>query len=218
MSDQLRESVSALMDGEANDLELKRLLTSSGNAKGTVDEVWSRFHLIQDVMQDNEQSTAFRHLDISSRVGDAIRQQSTIKQHHRQWFKPIAGFAVAASVAAGFVVLGIQPQESLSPNLENTAPATEQPAVASRVYPVPLQSQVSGQGGSMQASGNVVGGASVLLPAGSTASLQQADAEAQQRLEKYLLRHTERAALNNGQGLMSFARVADFDPEAEPKK
>ncbi len=217
MSDQLRESVSALMDGEANDLELKRLLTSS-DIKDTVNETWSRFHLIQDAMHDNEQSAAFRHLDISGQVSEAIRQQPSIRQQHRPWFKPLAGFAVAASVAAGVVVMGIQPQESLSPGLENGSPVTEQPAVASRVYPVPLQGPVGAQG-SMQASGSVVGDASVVaLPAGSAANLQQADAEAQQRLEQYLLRHTERAALNNGQGLMSFARVAGFDPEVEAEK
>jgi len=38
-----------------------------------------------------------------------------------------------------------------------------------------------------------------------------ADLEAQKRLERYMLRHTERAALNNGQGMISYARIVSSE-------
>jgi hypothetical protein len=40
-----------------------------------------------------------------------------------------------------------------------------------------------------------------------------ADQLAQQRLQQYLLRHTERAAFNNGQGVISFSKVSQLNGE-----
>ena len=67
--------------------------------------------------------------------------------------------------------------------------------------------------GSLQASGEVVTYTNSALPGGIAASRAAADQEAKNRLQKYMLRHTESAALNNGQGMISFARVASFELE-----
>jgi sigma-E factor negative regulatory protein RseA len=64
-------------------------------------------------------------------------------------------------------------------------------------------------------SGPVMGNVPVSAQLSDLAVLRPASANpdelAQQRLQHYLLRHTERAALNNGQGLISFARVSELN-------
>ena len=173
MSDQLRESVSALMDGEADELELRRLLSAENDE--SVKETWARYHLARDVMQDND-AGAYRHLDISSQVSIAINQsdsgvgdgeidqvETTASQqvndsglngslanggeHSKAaaWWRPVAGFAVAASVAMA-VVVGVQTVDTnVTPGFSSGLPVASQAAATSRVYPV--------VGASMQASG-----------------------------------------------------------------
>lgn len=234
MSDQLRESVSALLDGEADELELRRLLSTENDE--SVKRVWARYHLVRDIMHDTD-TGEYRHLDISSRVSIAINQNDIDvgegdidhavavadqrtdarrlngslasggeRQNAAAWWRPMAGFAVAASVAMA-VVVGVQTVDTnVTPGLSGGSPIASQAATTSRVYPV--------AGASMQASGgsgSAVRYRSMELPGDIAASRTAADLEARDRLEKYMLRHTEHAALNNGQGMISFARVASFD-------
>ncbi|MGK0499122.1 MAG: sigma-E factor negative regulatory protein RseA [Oceanicoccus sp.] len=216
MSEKNRESLSALMDGEAEQLELRRLLSSEDEA---LIETWSRYHLARDIMQDH-QHTEFRHLDISARVSASIvdieKQEAmaasdglSAETAATPWWRPMASFAVAASVTIA-VVVGVQSVEQPLPGLnpdQLQSQLQNTPQVASRVYPV--------AGSSMQASGNggVINYRNTTLPGNLAASRAEADEEAQQRLEQFMLRHTERAALNNGQGMISFARIASFEEE-----
>ena len=209
MSDRLRESVSALMDGEADELELRRLLLAEN--KTAVNRHWSRYHLQRDVIQDQAGISMFRDLDISAQVSEAINSQGTSinKLTSSQWLRPLTGFAVAASVAVAMVVgvQSLQPAATGLNSYEQTIAVTGQSGSASRVYPV--------QGASLQASGagGVVTYQGLDLPGGYTANRAEADKKAGLQLEKYMLRHTERAAMNNGQGMVSFARVASFEVE-----
>ena len=208
MSEQLRESVSAVMDGEADELELRRVL-SEENAD-SVRSTWSRYHENQCVLQGSEQELRFRDWDISSKVSEAIADEkiTPMKKPSRfSWGRPAASFAVAASVAFA-VVVGVQ---SLKPVDVGSAPVViaQQSAVSGRVYPA--------QSSAPQASGNMLVGANIStqanLPGAIVAGKAAADIEAQKRLEKYLLRHTESAALNNGKGMISFARIVSFETE-----
>ncbi len=235
MSEQLRESISALMDGEADELELRRLL--SADAGESVKRTWASYHVARDVMQGNEVD-AYRHLDISRQVSMAINdsphgvdegdvdQLATVapgenyatamnasqtgapeRQAAGSWWRPMAGFAVAASVAMA-VVVGVQTLDNGGESgfSAGMPVAVHSAATSSRVYPV--------AGASMQASGGAGGAVryqSTELPGDIAASRAAADMEARQRLERFMLRHTEHAALNNGQGMTSFARVASFE-------
>ena len=219
MSDQLRESLSALMDGESQELELRRLLSADGEDKEVVEQTWSRYHLAREAMHDSSVNAQFRHLDISQQVSMAVRDEPVVQaKRSKSWLQPVAGFAVAASVAAG-VVIGVQSTGSVTPGFNNGVPVAEQPAVASssRVYPVAIQGTGSG---SLQASGNIVGYPAQMLP--SASALKETDAEAalatQQRLDRLMLRHTERAALDNGQGMASFARVSNYEIPSDGAK
>ncbi len=106
MSIQMGEALSALKDGEADELELRRLLKHGDPQE--VDQQWRAMHSITDTI--NGRATVFRDWDISARVAAAIAdepvlssQASTTATKGVSWYKPVAGFAVAASVALAVV-------------------------------------------------------------------------------------------------------------------
>ncbi|MDB4470813.1 sigma-E factor negative regulatory protein [Deltaproteobacteria bacterium] len=199
MSERLRESVSALMDGEAGELELRRLLTEPDEL--SVRNSWQSYHRLQVVLK--EEPAEFLGWDISERVSSAIEdnsQLSTITSRRPKWLQPVAGFAVAASVAAAVVMT----VGNLNPG--NSGLGAAQPDMLSRVFPATGGLAVSA--GDNRA--NVRPAMTpMVLPGGDA----QADEDARKRLDQYILRHTESAALNNGQGMISYARVANFDVE-----
>ena len=218
MNENLRESLSTLMDDEADDLELRRLL-SSGEDKA-VNELWSRYHLVRDVMHNDQKATAFQHLDISQRVSVAIAGEPDInvklgsETDPSPWWRPVAGFAVAASVAMA-VVVGVQSVSPTGGSINNGFDGGQSAVVSgSRVYPSAVQNAVSGP---MQASAVLAASdtaiSGITSPKGISASRAAADIEARKRLEEYMLRHTESAALNNGQSMIPFARVTSFEEE-----
>tara|TARA_R110002072_G_scaffold184083_1_gene340376 strand:- start:10093 stop:10326 length:234 start_codon:yes stop_codon:yes gene_type:complete len=49
MSERLKESISALLDGEVNELELQRILTHDN--KQEVRACWQRYHEVRELMQ-----------------------------------------------------------------------------------------------------------------------------------------------------------------------
>lgn len=203
MTEKLRESLSALMDGESEDLELRRVLAHTDSE--SIDQTWSKYHRTREALGGHP--GAFLHLDVSKKVSAAIAQEtideSTLAHQSEQpkWYRPITSFSIAASVAVA-TVIGVQ-----SYNGGLTAEdVVEQPNIASRVYPSGVSSNRSG---SQAVSAGV--GVQALGPVGS--SQITADLAAQERLEKYMLRHTERAVLNNSKGLIPYARVVSFDSE-----
>lgn len=132
MSDKRKEEISAMMDNEASELELHRMLKSI-EQDDELGESWSRYHLISGAMKGEIDS--FSEFDISSRVSTALEseeahsmpeleeplaqaslgadEQSEIPASAPQaandgsWLKkvwqPVAQAAVAASVAVAVV-------------------------------------------------------------------------------------------------------------------
>lgn len=205
MSDRLRESVSALVDGEADELELRRLL--SGSDRETMREAWRDYNLLRDSLAGADMR--FARFDISGRVQAALAEEpaQSVAVGGARWWRPLASVAVAASMAAVVVVgvrgFGGQPgagQPGLGAGLD--VAEVQQAPTAGKVYPTPV---------AVGGAGNVAVSAEFGGAAAQNAAA--ADALAQQRLQRYMLRHTERAALGNGPGLISFARVSELDAE-----
>ena len=119
MQDKSLEAVSAMMDGEIEEFELRRVIERSGEDKALRDK-WQRYHLAQDVMQGQAVDVA-ANTDFVSAISAAIaneptynasaiahsEQESVVKAEpiQSQWWKPAASMAVAASVTA-VVLLG----------------------------------------------------------------------------------------------------------------
>lgn len=241
MSENLRQSLSALMDGETDELELRRLLgeldksdlEQGDELRGT----WSRYQQARSVIK-NEYHANVAHIDLSQGVAAAIAQEpfvSAVQTSNARslpaWLKPISAIAVAASVAM-LTVFGVSQYETLAPGQlmpatkTVVASATSDPTAAIAVAVVAPPRAVSPQLPSSERL-SLLRGDSYALPAsyadsysGQRSSVLESNQQARrsqliarQRLDAYLLRHAEHAALNNSQGMMPLARVERFEQE-----
>jgi len=191
MSESMRESLSALMDDEANELEVERVLARIASDPD-LRQVWVRYNAVHSIAAG--QPAVHLELDISSQVREAIAGDSQVSSGFRQrLMRPLASMAVAASVAAT-VVLGGQQLAQLE------ADSYDAHAIASSVSPVGMVNSLGAT--SVQASYGTLG-LPELQPATGTAYQKLA----RQRLHKYMQEHAEHAALNTPNGLVPFARV-----------
>ena len=151
------ESLSALMDNEADELEMRRLLKNAPNDEALAD-TWRRYNLVRSVMQHEDVLPVSNAT--SSRILDAIAAEeayvpeaapSTVAAKPVYW-QTLARTAIAASVALA-AYIGFQPL--LVDPMSQAPLATSAPSVET-----------------MQPSSQVASGASV-----------EFDAQAQQRLK-----------------------------------
>ena len=203
MSERIRESLSALIDNEANELELERLLSQSEQVE--VRSTWTRYHMARTAMRSGDDAGSVQGMDVSHRVREALAVESVApagpETRWRAALRPVASFAVAASVFAA-VLVGSQLYGLLGPE---TADAGSK-GLAARVSPVGMV--------------NTVGGATVNASYGapaikSTAPNRRAayNQLARQRLRHYMVPHADQAALNTPRGMMPYARVSSFQAE-----
>jgi len=160
-----------------------------------VRSMWGSFHRLGD--RSPGLDGRFASIDISARVMAAIEEIE--QERPARWWRPVASVAVAASVAA-VVAVGVRSFDGFGSQSQS------QPQFASstaKVYPAPVSSNI----GNVAVSANVSS-----VPALRPVALD-ADALARQQLDRYMLRHTERAALNGGQGVVGFARVTRLESE-----
>lgn len=197
MSEQMRESLSALLDDEANELELERILAKFAD-EPELRRTWVRYNVVRNLAAG--QTPAHLDLDVSARVREALVGRQVPGSARRavglgqRLLRPLASFAVAASVAATVVIGGQQ-----LAGLDADAFGNGQ-TVASSASPVGLVNSLGAT--SVQAS---YGTRSIpeLQPATRTAYQELA----RQRLQKYMQEHAEHAALNSPNGLVPFTRV-----------
>jgi sigma-E factor negative regulatory protein RseA len=134
MSDEIREQLSALVDDELSDVE-QPLLLGRMQRDAELRECLGRYQLIGEVMRGIADTTT---LGVADRVRRVLQQDvggqvpDTPKQEGFNWWKPVAGFAVAASVAlvAVLTVSSMRETETEAvPELASSNPA-DVPAVA----------------------------------------------------------------------------------------
>ncbi|MDO6564454.1 MucB/RseB C-terminal domain-containing protein [Amphritea sp. 1_MG-2023] len=120
MSEQPKEALSALMDNEVGDFELRSLLKQSAE-RSELSEQWQRYHVASSLLKNEQLDTG----DISLMVKQAIYAEPVLEQHteapseekslsRKRFFKPLMSMAVAASVTA-VVILGGQNFTGISP-------------------------------------------------------------------------------------------------------
>lgn len=140
MTDRSIESVSALMDGEVADFELRRTIEKISDDP-LASQRWRRYHLARSAMQ--EEVIASAQLDISDSIMSALADEESLPAEVTQskdidapsrtkemYWKPLTSMAVAASVTA-MVILGVQNfgQNSPSPVLADSRPDYVLPGV-----------------------------------------------------------------------------------------
>lgn len=132
MTDKAREEMSALMDGEATELELHRVL-KCGETDGELRASWRRYHVMRSVIRGEARDKAMlskpsmdMSLDIASAVSKAIADEPSYEEQSDRlslkndqaagkkgnpWvdkvLRPFGSVAVAASVSA-MVIFGWQ--------------------------------------------------------------------------------------------------------------
>lgn len=190
MNDRMKESLSALVDGETDELEVRRILNQV-EQNNELRESWQRYQMIGSLMRDEPvaatdlsrgimQAIDGEPMDEVPALNDSqnLNQKPAVPQAKRgiNW---MASAAVAASVTVA-VLLGVRLNHDIQ----------QQDLVAEAGQASETVEQVA-------ASNNAV----------DAAELEQA----QRKLQEYVLQHTENAALNTGRGMMPFARVASFE-------
>ncbi len=131
------EAMSALMDGEANELDLRRLLKSSANNPELL-QTWERFHLAQSVMHEQGMQVSD---SLAAGVAAALHEEETYSKKASPlngWQQQLTKVAVAAAVAVVAVLtlqpLQPQPNDSVAP--ASLAERSAEPA-QSTIEPVP---------------------------------------------------------------------------------
>jgi negative regulator of sigma E activity len=186
MTEQLRESLSAAMDDEADAFELRRVLDEAKQDE-SLREQWHRFALVRDVLRrDMQHYQPGLRKAMWQRLNETPMDEQDVSEHLHEvpaderrarrspWIGRLTGTAVAAGVAILVMVNGGVFESDLNP----------QPDYAG------VQSALTGGD---------------LAPV----MYQQATALDQQRQQGLMLHHIQQRAMNQA-SLASFVKVATF--------
>jgi sigma-E factor negative regulatory protein RseA len=206
MSEQIREQVSAFLDGELPDTETELLLKRL-TRDGELRESFGRYALIGEALRGAGSQILTR--GFASRVNLAIDGEPAQAPAHAQsareqrWWRPIAGVTVAAGVAA-VAIVALQ-QRSISPRL-SAAPMTAQNVAAPLKIAAPSQLPLQGGGGPREA-------LSYTVPAAST---DAPSATAPARLTNYVFAHSKYSSGLGQRGLLTDLLIEDDEPAPIP--
>ncbi len=238
MSTSFDERISALIDGELTEFEARRV-AAEVSQDPELQKRYQRYVLAGDVIRDElpksfdmgfadrvmaaideEETLDARHVDDLRAANDSARAESSAAT----WKKPLAGAAIAASVAV-LALVSLQtltgsgqqgvPAMAVAKSESAPAPAPVSVAATVRTLPSPVVSAPSAsipsvrEGSAMpevttvSASGNVTTGANVL------GNVRVDAASSSDEVAGYLSTHSEFASRS---GVMSRIRMIGFDP------
>jgi sigma-E factor negative regulatory protein RseA len=122
-SENIRETISALLDNEADNLELRRFLKSC-EQDPTLLETWERYSLVQSALHESAKPV---NANLSQRIAEQIEFQAplsaTLAPVQSSWKDDFTKMAIAASVAAVFLV-------AVQLNLDSGAGSSAIPVIA----------------------------------------------------------------------------------------
>lgn len=159
MNQNVRESLSALMDNEGDELEVRRVMRSLQDAPEDA-ETWRRYHLARSMMQRD------RGVDVSADLSAGVMarladepgvQEATTSGSRRAVPFSFAGSAAIAAAVSLMVITGVQVYNANSPSgvsgegaefASGHASSVETPSAegGASVQPASLQSAPSGNG------------------------------------------------------------------------
>ena len=202
---QSRESLSAMMDGEASEFELRKVLQTLAK-DSDLRKQWLRNHIAGACIR--KELLAPPNPDLCNRIQQALEKEANhTAPAIKRFVQPLSRFAVAASVAA-LAIVGVQQYNRVDSHVQVAATESDT-AHREQAAPVQLPSTftvprfpvrvVNASSGSNERSMVI------------TKQISPAEHARQQQIEAYLntlmLRHTENSALNGSQGMLPFARM-----------
>lgn len=214
----LNESISALVDGETNDLDLQRVLKSLENSDDARRR-WSRYHAVSAIMKGESVAP---DIDLSLSVREAVAKEDIVAHPQRavssaKWRGVVGKTAVAASVAVA-MVMGLQyysptdvtPQVADVSN-DNAAPVSG--AVVPRGFELPpITAQTVSTGSQQNSQAPRTTEPSLTIIDGSKIISSE---EFQRQINRLMFLHAERVSTSGGMGAIPFARVSDLNAVEE---
>ncbi len=231
MKDKLKESISALLDDQADELEMRKILAQSHDQEVT--ETWRRFHQMKAAMRPEE--AAWAGVDLTKGINAALDSA-----------------ALDDAALDSDVLDEIDPANSAFDNAERSEDSqseTEIKTASNKVTLLASRKQTTSgvqthwwkglavaasvaflavltvQFGSVQPDSQPTQQLVEHAPAVETlqdvellANQEDAiefSAEHEERLAEYLMRHSGHAAFNSGKSAIPFARLTSFEAESE---
>lgn len=192
MDDRMKETLSAMLDDEADELSVRRILTQSD--AGGVRDQWARWQRISDRLSTQRRDWA--HIDVLDAVNQSLDQQTensapmrtpaaVLQNRARRVYRwPFAAMLVV-SLGLGFGA-GLQWEDG----------ASAAGAMFSTTQPPAAQTEVAGSREALEPVRD--------LP------LSAMDDRQRRQFNGYLLRHAQHNNLASGKGALGFARAASF--------
>lgn len=231
----LKESLSALLDGQAGELEFRRVLNHL-DENPDLKQAWNHYSLMGQLMKDGE--TGFESVDLTSRIRNSIEQDEFDKNIGLETDEsgaietPLSsstGPGSSNSNSSEFVLSdstnfdsakkleGGDDKRSMG-QISASKLVFKQFAVAASVALVAVfgVQQFNLQDNEDSAQQELVKLDNALDVKGQLEQQgldEESLAIAQQKLSDYLIQHAENASMNSGNGMLNFARVVSYQPE-----
>jgi sigma-E factor negative regulatory protein RseA len=191
MDDRLKEALSAMMDDEADELAVHRVLAHSRDPQ--VRDQWQRWHQQSSLMHEQRQRLQGVSVDVSAAVRAAINdtvepaQPLPHPEAQRSSRRQARGWASAAAVSLALLVgFGVGSQWQ---------PSGNGALVASQ----------SGEPGSKAEPENGLGDGQEAV---SQVAIQELDDDQWDQVSRYLLEHAQHSSVGISNGSVGYARVA----------
>ncbi len=189
----LHESLSAVMDNEADELELRRVLAGDNPE---LRATWSRYQLARAAMH---KELIEPRLDIAAAVSAALADEAAPAQPQRSGWKGLGRLAVAASVTVA-VLAGVRLYNQSDVAGPQLAQQAAQPSIS-----VPQANQ-----GPTVLAGYSEGQAEV--PVQTAADNAPIERWHEERLPAYVRQHAQQAAFGTGSdSALPYARAASME-------
>lgn len=222
MKDTFHEDLSALMDGELTELELRRVLKQCAEDPDQLAQ-WQRMHRVRSVLRGEHREPGMRlaATDLTQRVSAALASEDAHDEPIRKaagqapsWWrenlmKPLASVAVAASVSAMVVVgwqsvsgvPGVPAGTGLAQNNGSAAPLVSQTRTIPGTGAMPVAEFQSAAQRPVRA-----------LNSPAMDIIRLDDQAYNERLRRYLISHSANAAQHTASGTYSYARAVSLKP------
>lgn len=208
MDDKLRESISALMDDEANELEAQRVLSKAGSVE--LSDTWKRYHKVRDLMSGMSKLPASSinegalQIDVSANVAAAIRGQALPDEQDN---------ARSSKASNGSIGTGLS--EKTLPEVGSLVVDTDSDSLSSwmKFGGAIAACLVVAVGVSLNTNNSIGAhsGAELAQVSDEQPVVNELDEGQVHSFNKYLLRHSELSALKVSSGMAPLIRVASVN-------
>ena len=193
--DTKRESLSALIDGEASEIEVHRLVREFRSDESLTSS-WAIYQQIRSTLRADSASVSIEHhQQLFTRITDAIESEDSHSREIQKSASPRTIIAGSLALAASMVVaifIGIQQPPKSQPLADAGAQTSSMGTVSSNQSPVLDVQTVANQ--------------SDVQP--RTPELVELDEEKQRRLRAYLNQHDQMSRMNPGKQFVNYKETS----------